>query len=101
MAADPDAMTGSPSDELAEFAAAPDAPLWARDCAWVPGSGYCRNRPCSSACLFHAQREAEAAGVLQSRRRRRQRRRRSVERTLRIAPIALAFCDLVASAVPG
>ena len=87
-------------DKLAEIAAAPDAPRWASDCAWVPGSGHCRNRPCSLACLFRTQRDAEAARILQTRRRRRQRRHRSVERTLRVAPIALAFCDLVASKGP-
>jgi hypothetical protein len=57
---------------IAELAADPEAARWARDCAWVPGTGHCRNRPCSAACLFRPQRVAEARRVLRWRRRRRQ-----------------------------
>ena len=56
---------------IAELAADPEAARWARDCAWVPGTGYCRNRPCASACLFRAQRAAEARRILRGRRKRR------------------------------
>jgi hypothetical protein len=56
---------------IAELAADPDVARWAQDCAWVPGTGYCRNRPCSLACLFRAQRMAEAGHVLSWRRKRR------------------------------
>jgi hypothetical protein len=57
---------------IAELVADPQARRWARDCAWVPGTGHCRNRPCASACLFRAQRTAEAELVMRWRRRRRQ-----------------------------
>jgi hypothetical protein len=60
----------------AELAADPDASHWARNCAWVPGTGHCSNRPCSTACLFRAQRTAEAERVARSRRRRRLTHRR-------------------------
>jgi hypothetical protein len=53
------------------LAAEPDAMRWARECAWVPGTGHCRNRPCDEACNFRPQREAEAARVLRWRRLRR------------------------------
>ena len=56
---------------IAELAADPEAARWARECAWVPGTGYCRNRPCGAACLFRAQRAAEARRILRCRRRRR------------------------------
>ncbi len=56
---------------VAELAADPQAPRWARDCGWVPGTGHCRNRRCGTACLFHTQREAEAERVMRARRRRR------------------------------
>jgi len=56
---------------VADLAADPEAPYWARHCGWVPGTGHCRNRACSTACLFRAQREAEAVGVRRARRRRR------------------------------
>ena len=59
------------SSPIAELAAQPEAVRWARDCAWVPGTGYCRNRPCGAGCLFRAQREAEALRVTGARRRRR------------------------------
>jgi hypothetical protein len=60
-----------PAFPIAELATHPQAARWARDCAWVPGSGYCRNRPCSAACLFRAQREAEALSLKRERQRRR------------------------------
>ena len=56
---------------VAELAADPQAPRWARDCAWVPGTGHCRNHPCGTSCLFRAQRKAEAERVMRSRQRRR------------------------------
>jgi hypothetical protein len=54
-----------------DLSAEPDAAQWARVCAWVPGSGHCRNRGCSEACIFHSQREAEADRVQRWRRLRR------------------------------
>jgi hypothetical protein len=60
-----------PASPIAELAAHPESPRWARDCAWVPGTGHCRNRPCSVACLFRAQREAEALRLERTRRQRR------------------------------
>jgi len=57
--------------ELAELAADPQAEHWARECAWVPGTGHCRKRPCSAECLFRPQRQAEMAGIIRRRRRRR------------------------------
>jgi hypothetical protein len=63
-----------PTDALAYaqlLAAEPEVARWARDCAWVPGTGHCGNRHCSEACAFRPQREAEIAGVLRRRRIRR------------------------------
>jgi len=75
---------GAPAaSPIAELAADPDAPRWARDCAWVPGTGHCRNRPCLSACLFRAPREAEAARVIEARRRRRPAQPSPVDRAVR------------------
>jgi hypothetical protein len=54
-----------------ELAARPGAAFWARECAWVPGTGLCRRRPCSTACVFHHQRSAEAERVSGARRIRR------------------------------
>jgi hypothetical protein len=65
-----DALVPFPSP-IAELAADPEAARWARDCAWVPGTGHCRNRPCAMACLFRAQRAAEAGRILRWRRTRR------------------------------
>jgi len=60
-----------PSSAIAEFVQEPDAAHWARVCAWVPGTGYCRNHDCGDACIFHYQREAEARNVRRWRRLRR------------------------------
>jgi len=65
-----DALAPFPSP-IAELAADPEAQRWARDCAWLPGTGHCRNRPCSLACLFRHQRLAEARRILRWRRIRR------------------------------
>jgi hypothetical protein len=64
---------GSPSraSRVENLAAEPDVARWARDCAWVPGTGHCRNRDCSAACVFREQREAEARRVWRWRRLRR------------------------------
>ncbi len=53
------------------LAAEPEAARWAGLCAWVPGTGHCRNRDCSEACLFHAQRSADERRVRRWRRLRR------------------------------
>ena len=68
------------SSPIAEFAADPEAQRWARDCAWIPGTGHCRNRPCSTACLFRPQRVAQARRVLRWRRMRRSTHRGSATR---------------------
>jgi hypothetical protein len=68
---------------VAELAADPEAPRWARDCAWIPGTGHCRNRPCGTACLFRAQRKAEAEHVMRSRRQRRPAQEAFAERMVR------------------
>jgi hypothetical protein len=60
-----------PSPAVAELAEEPDAAHWARVCAWVPGTGYCRNRDCGDACIFRQRREAEARNVRRWRRLRR------------------------------
>jgi hypothetical protein len=50
---------------IAELAADPNASRWARDCEWIPGTGYCRRRPCGEEdCVFRAQRAAEAGRVV-------------------------------------
>ena len=41
-----------------DLATDPEAPQWVAVCAWVPGTGHCRNRDCSDACLLRAQCEA-------------------------------------------
>ena len=83
---------------LGEIIAHPDAVYWARECRWVPGSGYCRKDPCEEACAFRRQREIEAARIARSRR---QRRRapyanfaNAVRRALRFA-VPLAIFGLV------
>jgi len=54
-----------------DLATDPEAPQWVAVCAWVPGTGHCRNRDCSDACLLRAQCEADAARVRRWRRLRR------------------------------
>jgi hypothetical protein len=54
-----------------ELASDAEAAFWAPVCAWLPGTGYCRNRDCSEACLFRAQCDADAQGVRRWRRLRR------------------------------
>ncbi|MGE5269489.1 MAG: hypothetical protein ACM3JG_07435 [Thiohalocapsa sp.] len=61
----------SASLRAADIAAEPDALRWARDCGWLPGTGYCRNHPCGRDCLFRPQREAESLRLVESRRQRR------------------------------
>jgi hypothetical protein len=67
--------SGNHSLDLASFieelASHPDAPRWARDCRWIPGTGYCRNHPCRPGCLFRRQKEAEARSLTDARRQRR------------------------------
>ena len=48
---------------IAALAADPDAPRWARDCAWIPGTGFCPERTCQEDCMFRAQRVAEAGRI--------------------------------------
>ena len=70
--------TPDPATRAENLAGEPDALHWARLCAWVPGTGHCRNRDCSEACVFRSQREAEARRVLRWRRLRRIFARRQV-----------------------
>jgi hypothetical protein len=65
-----DALAPLPSP-IAELVDDPQAARWARDCAWVPGTGHCRNRRCGTECPFRAQRAAEARRILRWRRKRR------------------------------
>ena len=67
---------------IAELAADPQARRWARDCAWIPGTGHCSNRPCAMACLFRARRKAEAELVMRRRRKRRQTQGTTPERAV-------------------
>jgi len=53
------------------LAARPGATFWARECGWVPGTGYCRRRPCSGACVFRDQNRSEANRIAGTRRIRR------------------------------
>jgi hypothetical protein len=62
----------------------------------LPGTGHCRNRPCSGGCLFHRQREAETLRLAQARQKRRRVHRRFacrwVRRTLLfLVPVLVAF----------
>src|SRR5881275_833470 len=67
---DPEPGLVPPSSCLAELIADPEAQRWARDCAWLPGTGQCRKRPCSTECLFRPLRETEARRLLRLRRQR-------------------------------
>jgi hypothetical protein len=71
MVSDNDPGLPQPRGRVAELAAHPDGVRWARDCAWVPGTGHCRNRRCSSKCLFREERTAEVQRVARARRQRR------------------------------
>jgi hypothetical protein len=61
----------NPITHAQNLAAEPDAARWARECAWVPGTGHCRHRDCGDICVFHAQRAAESRRVQRWRRLRR------------------------------
>ena len=61
----------APLPRADELAAEPGAARWARACAWVPGTGHCRNRLCSVSCTFRPQRDAEARRLTRWRRLRR------------------------------
>jgi hypothetical protein len=56
---------------IAALAADPDAPRWARDCAWIPDTGFCPERTCQEDCMFRAQRMTEARRVVRLRQARR------------------------------
>ena len=56
---------------IAEVAARAGAARWARECDWVPGTGFCRRHPCGAECVFREQRIAEAERVTEARRNRR------------------------------
>ena len=61
-----------------DLAGDPESPYWAQACAWVPGTGHCRDRDCGDACVFRDQREAEARRIVRWRRVRRIFARRQV-----------------------
>lgn len=67
-----------PLRHVENLAAEPEAMRWASDCAWVPGTGHCRDRNCGWTCVFRPQREAEAARIGRWRRLRRMFLRRQV-----------------------
>ena len=67
---------------FADLATDPNAPRWALECGWVPGSGACKNHPCDPECLFREQRETEANRIEHERRKRR-REQRSIARSMR------------------
>jgi hypothetical protein len=67
-----------PTSRAERLAQEPGAVTSARLCAWVPGTGHCRNRVCEVACVFRPQRLAEAARVGRWRRLRRMFARRQV-----------------------
>ena len=55
-----DKSAGSPSaTAIRRLAALPEAEHWAHDCGWLPGTGYCLQRDCAAACIFHIDREHE------------------------------------------
>ena len=66
-----EAGAASPLSRAQELADEPDAARWAGVCAWVPGTGHCRNRDCGDDCLFRPQRDADAGRVRRWRRLRR------------------------------
>ena len=72
------------SRRIATLAGDPDAPRWALECGWVPGSGACRSHPCSPECLFREQREAEASRIEHERRQRRREQRGTVRSMRRL-----------------
>jgi hypothetical protein len=82
------------SPGIAELAAEPDAIRWAEHCAWIPGTGYCSNQPCSIECLFRAQRDAEAAGIIETRRQRRDSRRPHAERKPQLVSLLAVVAQL-------
>ena len=84
---------------VVELAADPEAPRWARDCAWVPGTGYCRNHSCAAKCVFRAEREAEAARVICLRRRRRRAQRAPIDRLVGLVTAFVPVCDLITVAL--
>jgi len=65
------ATPADPPSRAAQLADEPGAARSARDCAWVSGTGHCRRRDCGEACVFRAQRVAEAGRVARWRRLRR------------------------------
>lgn len=67
----PSHQTSRVVESVVELSMQPCAAFWAEACGWVPGTGHCRNRDCAEACLFEAQRAAEARHVERRRRSRR------------------------------
>lgn len=84
--------------EIAELLDNGDAARWARDCGWIPGSGYCNNRDCDSACPFRAQLMADLARVIRSRLRRRHTGRPAGSRRSCNLLLLFSICELIALA---
>ena len=89
-----------PPARIAQLAVRPEAARWGRECAWVPGSGYCRRRPCSVACVFQGQRAAEADRLAGERRKRRASQRPGAHRPEPI-PVALLMLGRLLPRVLG
>ncbi|MBV9824831.1 MAG: hypothetical protein JO001_03990 [Alphaproteobacteria bacterium] len=73
-----------------------DAERWARDCGWIPGSGYCRNRDCTGECPFGTQLAAERARVIRARLSRRRAREPAGSRRTFFLPLLLMVCAPIA-----
>jgi len=79
------------------LAAHPGASIWARECGWVPGTGYCRRRPCSVACVFRDQIMAEADRIAGTRRIRRPSQRPGAHRPEPARAALFMLCRLLSS----
>jgi hypothetical protein len=60
-----------PLPEARDLAIEPDAARWAASCGWLPGTGHCRKRDCSIACILRPGRDAEGRRIARRRRLRR------------------------------
>ena len=85
--------------EIEKLLATPDAEHWAANCGWMPGTGYCANRDCSVACVFRAQRGADAARVQYYRRQRRSLSRQDIwDRAGQLFPLFVSLIETLALA---
>jgi len=84
---------------IVALAARPGAAFWARGCGWVPGTGFCRRRPCSAACVFRAQNTAEADRIAGTRRIRRPSQRPGAYRPEPARAALLLLCRFLSRVV--